>query len=130
VEDLYDVLHQVLISKCQPGRGENSHVYLLIDALDELSNEDEQKKGVLEFLRDLARSKLTGLSLLVSSRNHDSLVGYLTEFDRVGMDYHAIDGDIARFVPQAIENEPRLKQQSAEIKKGIVDRLVLEAKGM
>jgi hypothetical protein len=112
---------------------ETSHqkVYLLVDALDELTIDDGQNVEVLDMLCRLSDARLPNVHLLAVSRDWPEIGEYLMpSFNELEIDYNAVDEEIRAFVPRAIASSPRLRRQSQETKVRIENRLVEQANGM
>lgn len=129
--ELQDVIFTILESEDLSVSGQGSQVFLLIDALDELSLGENQIDEVLDFLRRLTKRGHKGLSVLVTSRERAVIADYLEPvFVSVSMDYDKIDQEIALYVTRSLESIPRLARQSSETRSAVITRLKSEAKGM
>jgi hypothetical protein len=130
-DELEDALLTILYEHSSRGSPTQDIIFLLIDALDEVSLTDGQSDEILEMLRRLASFKLSGISLLATSRDHAVISEYIGEaFAGISVDYDAVDEEIASFVPRTIEGIPRFRNQPEDLKQAITKRLVSEAKGM
>lgn len=124
-------LHEVL-EVVQQTLLDFSHVYLVLDALDECA----QRPGLLQLLKLIAEWKLPGLHLLLTSRKEwdieTSLGTYIAEENTVCLQSKVVDGDIQRYVRQRLSDDINLAKWSkdAEIKQEIEIALMRGALGM
>jgi hypothetical protein len=106
-------------------------IFLLADALDELSDDHSKNGEVFDMLRRVARESFRNIFILATSRDRADIGEYLKPtFDDLEIDYDAVNDEIGLYVLRAIESSPRLDRQSPEIKEAIRSRLADEANGM
>ena len=105
--------------------------YLFIDALDEIPL--PEREFFLKFLQELSSLRLPHLHILATSRNEPAIEEAMTRPIRwtpVAIDKEAVNVDIDRYVSNAIESYPRLRDQPKATKELILLRLVKAAHGM
>ena len=105
--------------------------YLFIDALDEIPL--PERKNVLKFLQELSSLRLPHLHIMATSRNEPAIEEALTrpiKWTPVTVDKESVNVDIDRYVSNAIESYPRLRDQPKATKDLILLRLVKAAGGM
>lgn len=105
--------------------------YLFIDALDEIPL--PERESVLEFLQELSSLRLPHLHILATSRNELAIEEAMTRPTRwtaVTIDKESVNVDIDRYVSNAIQSYPRLRNQPKATKDLILLRLVKPANGM
>jgi hypothetical protein len=104
-----------------------SKVYIVVDALDECSEEDCTRKDLLQLLRYLSKT----VNLLVTSRNIASIA---RDFEGVNcLNIHANEHDIRKYVEARIPHEPRLARHinlRPRLKEKIMNKIIMNVKGM
>ncbi|PSN60755.1 hypothetical protein BS50DRAFT_578933 [Corynespora cassiicola Philippines] len=106
-------------------------IFLLIDALDELTEAHGRNEEVFRFLNRLARANLRNVFILVTSRDRPDIRLYLQpNFCRLEVDYDAVNKDISLYVLETLRATPRLNSLSKEVKEAIRKRLADQANGM
>ena len=104
-----------------------THVYLVIDALDECSEDTGNKSTFLEALQGLEGH----LRMIVTSRTTVNIFSYLQTAIRLEVD--ARDSDIVKYVENRIASERRLQRNVAghpELQAAIVSTILRSTKGM
>lgn len=105
------------------GKIRKSNIFVLLDALDELSIVDRHQ--VTEFLVLLASYGIEELHILVTSRELSEISSSLTGWGSpVLMDKKGVVEDIRLFVNRTVEQHPRLSQQKPAVKEQIKSKLV------
>lgn len=104
-----------------------SRVYIVVDALDECTEEDNTRADFLDQLRSLPDN----VNLLVTSRNTTAIK---REFEGVrSIEIRATDDDVTRYITERIKRENRLARHvkmNPNLQDIIVNRLLDKAKGM
>jgi hypothetical protein len=106
------------------------HAYIVLDALDE-SPRNEARELVLETLEMMRKWALSGLHLLVTSRDEIDIRDSLSPFpeQQVNMNNDEMDKDIAAFISCRLHDDRRLQKWSSYHDK-IQETLVSRARGM
>jgi hypothetical protein len=105
---------------------EFTHVYVVLDALDECT----QRSELMDMLETVAGWQLDNLHLLMTSRKERdierSLENYAGEEDAVCLQRDVVDQDIQRYVQQRPYDDKSLAKwnKDAAIRQGIEDALV------
>lgn len=102
-----------------------SHVYVVVDALDECNPETRSK-----FIKKLQESPAS-LHLLCTSRDLGDLQEAFSEASR--LDIRASDADITRYLEAQIWQVPKLVKfctKAGDLQSSIIDKLVEKASGM
>ena len=105
--------------------------YLFIDALDEVPL--PEREYVLGFLQKLSSLRLPHLHILATSRNELAIEEAMTRpirWTAVAINKESVNIDINRYVSNAIDSYPKLRNQPEAIKDLILRRLVKPADGM
>lgn len=117
IDELYIALLEVSRSFPQ--------VFFVFDALDEC-HRDTQRRELLPLFRRMAKD---GICVFVTSRPHPEDVQDALE-DVAKIRLFAQDEDIATYIKEKIEMNPRAKKLAQDEKDRIVSRLKEYAKGM
>jgi hypothetical protein len=119
---LLDVTHQAM--------QKFSHVYVVIDALDECSKRSE----LLDVLETIASWQLQNLHLLMTSQKERDIETSLESYvrDSICLQSDVVDTDIQRYIQQRLSDDRNLTKWSkdADIKRDIEDALIRGACGM
>ena len=110
---------------------QETNVYLLIDALDEIPW--ERKDDVLDILEAIAYQDPFRVHLLVTSRDRAYIRDALAEpldWKEITVEKHLVQADIRRYVSNAIEADRTLRSLSASLQQEILKRVGDEARGM
>ena len=105
--------------------------YLFIVALDKIPL--PEREYILKFLRELSSLRLPHLHILATSRNDPAIEEVMTrpiKWTAVTIDKESVNVDIDRYVSNAIESYPRLRDQPKATKDLILLRLAKAADGM
>ncbi|KAI4941700.1 hypothetical protein J4E91_010574 [Alternaria rosae] len=109
-----------------------SHVYVVLDALDESAKRPE----LMEMLETVGGWQLRISHLLMTSRKERdiemSLETFVVEDNMICLQREVVDADILRFVQQKLRDDKRLAKwnQNAEVRQEIETALMREAQGM
>jgi hypothetical protein len=109
-----------------------THVYIVLDALDECT----QRPELMDTLETMARWHLHSVHLLMTSRKErdieSSLEGYIEEEDDVCLQRDVVDKDIQRYVTQRLSDDKALAKwnKDAVVKQEIEASLTNGARGM
>jgi len=109
-----------------------THVYIVLDALDECTERGELTK----MLENVAGWKLQNTHLLMTSRKErdieTSLETFVVPDDMISLQRDVVDADILRFVRQKLSDDKRLAKwnNNAEVKQEIETALMQGAQGM
>jgi len=108
-------------------------VYIIIDALDEVQNQDGQLEQICLTLSGLAR--LPNLHILVTSRKELAIEQELSKIPSpqlvsLFIPHSQIDGDIRLFVDMSLKEDPKLSRWPASLKDEIKSTLLEAADGM
>ncbi|KAH8672104.1 ankyrin repeat-containing domain protein [Tricladium varicosporioides] len=113
---------------------QHSTYFLVIDALDECkqNDEDEQRLLVLEALRDIRASATGTLNIFVASRPEADIAREMADLCNISLDIQAalVDEDIRLHVRSCLEKDVRLKRWPKNVKEEIEEKLTTEANGM
>lgn len=103
-------------------------VYLVIDALDESSDQHE----LLGILLEIANWELDNLHLLATSRRERYIEDRLTPIvsSRTGLDSDLVDADIRAYLRITMLRDFRFKMWSAGERQEVEDSLMQRAQGM
>ncbi len=105
--------------------------FLLVDGLDELSEDYSNNEEVFSVLSRIACENFCNVFILVTSRDRVDIRDYLKpSFDDLEIDYGAVNDEISLYVLRAVASTPRLNRQSDETKEAIRARLADQANGM
>ncbi|RYN35548.1 hypothetical protein AA0114_g11715 [Alternaria tenuissima] len=111
---------------------EFTHVYVVLDALDECA----QRSELMDMLETVAEWQLDNLHLLMTSRKERdierSLEGYIKEQDAVCLQRDVVDQDIQRYVQQRLHDDKSLAKwnKDAAVRQEIEVALMRRACGM
>jgi hypothetical protein len=125
----------VLLEKTQQMMQEFTHVYAVLDALDEC-RQRSRSLGRMEILETIAGWRLQNLHLIMTSRKErdieSSLEDYVDKEDTVCLQSDVVDKDIQRYVQQRLSVDKSLVkwQKDAEIRQEIETVLMRGARGM
>ncbi|KAI4682910.1 hypothetical protein J4E81_009534 [Alternaria sp. BMP 2799] len=109
-----------------------SHVYVVLDALDESAKRVE----LMELLETVAGWQLDLLHLLMTSRKEHDIEMYLENFvvedNMISLQRDVVDADILRFVQQKLRDDKRLTKwnKNSEVRQEIETALMRGAQGM
>lgn len=106
-----------------------SHVYLVIDALDECDL--EKREEVLTLLVNL--SSLAGdIRILVTSRRETDIEQVMQKAAHqiIEMQSNKVDADISLYVQYVLQTDPKMKKWSLSDKQKVKETLVQKAAGM
>nr|GAT43486.1 NACHT and ankyrin domain protein [Mycena chlorophos] len=102
---------------------EFSHVYIVLDALDEYASEDLD--GLIDILLDIG----VNIKLMVTSRTHLAAPQHIISLD---LKIHPAHDDIHNYVMARLATSRKLKRftQDEELKHKILDAMIRKAEGM
>ncbi|EMD65035.1 hypothetical protein COCSADRAFT_317254 [Bipolaris sorokiniana ND90Pr] len=109
-----------------------THVYVVLDALDECT----QRQELMHMLEIVVRWQLDNLHLLMTSRKErdieSSLESYIKEEDTICLQKDVVDSDIQRYVQQRLSDDKNLAKwnKDAAIRQEIEAALIHGARGM
>ena len=105
-----------------------SHVYLLIDALDECTDRED----LLQVITELDSWKLDKLHILVTSRRENDIEEALQPLVmcQICIQSALVDADIRVHILERLSNDPKLKKWPVNIREEIKDTLTKGAEGM
>jgi hypothetical protein len=117
---------------------DQSHIYLIIDALDESSNTSgipSPRETVLELVKELVELRLPHLHICVTSRPEIDIRDVLAPLTSLRVSLHDQSGqkeDIVEYVKSVVysNSEPIMRRWRAEDKELVVDILSERADGM
>jgi hypothetical protein len=121
-----------LLEVTQQMMQEFTHVYIVLDALDECT----QRLELTELLKTMAGWQLQNLHLLMTSRKErdieSSLEDYVDKEDTICLQSDIVDKDIQRYVQQRLSDDKSLVkwEKDAAIRQEIEDALMGGACGM
>jgi hypothetical protein len=124
LDELLEVMQQVI--------HEFTHVYILLDALDECT----QRSKLLDLLGTIVRWQLQSLHLLMTSRKERDiesvLEAYVDEKDTVCLQSEVVNKDIRRYIRQRLSDDNSLAKwnNDAVIREEIETALMSRAYGM
>jgi hypothetical protein len=107
-------------------------IFLVVDALDEISDGD-QREEFLDFLVKVATRRETRLRILVTSRKGSDIAEILSSnngWTPLKIAINDVETDIRRYADVQMAKHRILKDQPAEIKSEIADRLSRRSQGM
>jgi hypothetical protein len=103
-----------------------SRVFIIIDALDECSNDDRTRRRLLEKLRTL--QKLASVNLMVTSRPFPDII---EEFESaITLEIRASEGDIRAYLEEQMSRLPRCVLKDSRLQARIVDGITGAVNGM
>ncbi|KIJ38233.1 hypothetical protein M422DRAFT_259141 [Sphaerobolus stellatus SS14] len=105
--------------------------YIVLDALDEI--EAEERASLLKALCEIiANTRRCNINVLMTSRRETYLVDgfHSLSLDEISLTSSKVDEDIARYVTEIVEEEPKLSRWSVELKTEMVQTLREKANGM
>lgn len=107
---------------------EFSTVYVVIDALDECSEQND----MLQMLRDIQQWRVENLHILVTSRQLPEIENYLSDLATDGLSLHGtdLDRDISLYIRERLKEDQTLARWPSEIQEQIWITLSQEARGM
>jgi hypothetical protein len=110
-------------------------IFLIVDALDECSNEPESfsRKKVLKLLEDLIKLRLPNLHLCVTSRPEVDIKAVLEPltFKSISLeDEHGQKEDIKNYIKSVVDGHENMRNWNAEYKQLVIDVLTERADGM
>ena len=103
-----------------------SRVYIIVDALDECSEDEGNRREFVAGLKDIA----SDARLLITSRPVGSIEEYMSNVCRI--EIRANDGDVTTYLAAQIERHDRLSRfcRDLELKKAIIEGIREKASGM
>ena len=106
----------------------NLHVYLIIDALDECSDQTD----LLMVLAEIAGWKLYNLHVLATSRREPDIEKRLTPIvsSIISLDSDLVDTDIRLYISTTLVRDPRFRIWTAAERNEIETNLMQQARGM
>jgi hypothetical protein len=111
---------------------EFTHVYLVLDALDECT----QRPELIIVLQTVTRWKLENMHLLMTSRKEQdiktSLESFVKEEDTICLQRDVVDKDVQRYVQQRLSDNKSLAKwnKDAAVRQEIEDALICGTRGM
>ena len=118
-----DEIHEVLCSET----AKFSKAFIVVDALDECSEVNQTRAGLLKALRSLG----SNVSLLVTSRDLTELALHFCDTKR--LDIRATNEDVQRYIEDRISRGGRLAihvKQSRTLQAEIVGKIIEQVDGM
>jgi hypothetical protein len=110
-----------------------SHAYIIIDALDECPNAEEERAELCNILKELNSWGNEKLHVLVTSRKEadltEALLPIVTQ-EPIGIQGSAVDTDIRQFVRTQLQTNSKLSKWPTEIQAEIERTLVEKSGGM
>ena len=110
---------------------QETNVYLLIDALDEIPW--ERRDAAFDILEAIADQDSSNIHLLVTSRDRAYIRDALAEpldWKEITVEEHLVQADIRRYVSNAIGADRTLRSLSASLQQDILKRVSDEGRGM
>ena len=108
--------------------------FIVVDALDECSEDDEnsERTGVLEALKEIKSSTKGTFNIFVASRPEADIKLEMDEMCDIDLKIQAasVDEDIRLHVCSCLEKDKKLRRWPKDVKKEIEDRLTSDANGM
>ena len=106
----------------------NLHVYLMIDALDECSDQTD----LLMVLAEIAGWKLDNLHVLATSRREPNIEKHLTPIvsSIVSLDSDLVDADIRLYLSTTLVRDLRFRIWTAAERSEVETNLMQQARGM
>lgn len=103
-----------------------SRVYIVVDALDECSEDEGNRREFMAGLKDIS----SNVRLLVTSRPVGSIEEYMSNARRI--EIRANDRDVTTYLAAQIERHDRLSRfcRDLELKKAIIEGITDKANGM
>ncbi|KAH0563190.1 hypothetical protein GP486_002236 [Trichoglossum hirsutum] len=111
----------------------SGQTFIIADALDECPSNGTERVELCALLTEFSRWALPNLHILVTSRNEPDIneaLSALVTFPAICIQSKQVDADIRLYVKTELENDPKLKKWSIQIKKEIENTLVEGADGM
>lgn len=104
------------------------HVYIIVDALDECSDQDE----LLAMITEISNWKLTNLHLIATSRRERNIEDGLTQLitAQINLGSDLVDADIQIHLSSKLDMDPKFKKWTADERLEIKDTLMQQANGM
>lgn len=131
-QNLIDTFLEI-VQDANHGMGEERHIYVMIDGLDEIPFESKDRQDVLDFLSNLSGMNLDHISLLATSRDQPDIQEAFTEpvaWSQTTMYPNKVQQDIDTYVSQTLQSNRRLKRLSSEVKETIKAEIGNRADGM
>lgn len=121
-----EVLEGILISAIQ----QFDEVFLLLDALDECAEENEERRNLLEYLNRLAQS--TNVKIFATSRFSLDIKASMEMLgaEPFWVDVHAVNADIHDYVKNELSRDRKLNGLDDRMKTMIQETLARRAEGM
>jgi hypothetical protein len=123
MDELYRILTSIVRSYDQ--------VFLHLDGLDECTDEQDARLGVLASLETLVQD-FPGIRLIATSRDYPEIRSCVESIGAIAMplDRQAVDSDIQRYVSTQLAKDLQLRQWPAPSKTLVKDTLAEKAQGM
>jgi hypothetical protein len=115
-----------LMSAINSSISDTGDIYIVMDALDESTNENEERSELCVTLQDMLEWKKENLHILAVGRQENDLFGALKPLCTIGpisIESRAIDEDIRQFIRTQLSTHERLKCWPTEIQQDIEKRL-------
>ncbi|KAM3414332.1 hypothetical protein BST61_g10979 [Cercospora zeina] len=105
--------------------------YLMVDALDECPEDNDNRRGVLELLARLLHNA-SNIRILAASRDESNIRSSMqaSEAVQLTIDTHVVDADIRKYISAEISRDSGLSRLSSQVKAQIEDTLTNRADGM
>ncbi|PIB00933.1 Vegetative incompatibility protein HET-E-1 [Cercospora beticola] len=106
-------------------------MYLLVDGVDECPEDNDNRRGVLEFLVRLSH-RASNVRILAASRDEPGIRSSMqaSKAAQLPINTHAVDADIRRYISAEILRDLRLSRLDSQTKAQIEDTLTQRADGM
>jgi hypothetical protein len=91
----------------------DTHTYIIIDALDECPNTEDEKSDLCSILKEMHAWEAAKLHVLVSSRKEADLTGTLLPLltqEPISIQGSAVDKDIRKFVQTQLRTDTKLSK--------------------
>ncbi len=105
-------------------------IYLLLDALDE-SSEQEDMLNLLAQIIALGQQS-SGINLIITSRREQTIAAVLGDliYEIVPIQSDKVDADIELYIEQRLSKDPKLSHRTPALKEEIKEVLTKKADGM
>ncbi|MCJ1478158.1 hypothetical protein MMC13_006834 [Lambiella insularis] len=116
-----------LIKELQSEIGRSPRVFIVVDALDECTEEGNARMSLLNELRSLSGN----VNLLVTSRNFSSIESAFN--DTKSLEIYAAEADVTQYIMGRLQREQRLAKHIKSdpgLQSTIVSKILAQAKGM
>lgn len=117
-----------LMSTLQHMLDEFHHVFIILDALDECTEREE----LMDSINDIIGWKDEKLHLLATSRRETDITEALRPLTtgQISLQNETVNADIQTYVGERLQNDPKLKKWSEEVRMEIEATLMDGAHGM